>query len=235
MWLVSENKVPPGLGKMTYLFGGASSWAFKVTDKIALKYICIPDDDEPPEYNKGGIPAENAMFDIFEQHPPSPYILQSFYRTDVANFMPLMSGGNLDNLLISNKVFEGEYLTGPFRVTTHIDRHLVERWTAELAAAMAWLETLKLGHMDFLPNNILLDGDPSVAHLKLCDFEGKVWRCESWLGPLLSALCRRESDAALGTYRVADVRLGGGSHRVRAQPWSLDVGNRVGIVPVQEH
>ena len=37
------------------------------------------------------------------------------------------------------------------------DRRLVERWAAELSAAVAWLESLGLVHADLRPPNILFD------------------------------------------------------------------------------
>ena len=50
-------------------------------------------------------------------------------------------------------------------------RRVVERWTAELAVADAWLEFLGYAYADLRPTNILLDGVPSGAHLKLTDFD----------------------------------------------------------------
>lgn len=48
------------------------------------------------------------------------------------------------------------------------DRRLIERWAAELCAAVAWIESLGLVHGDLRPPNILFDdGD----HLKLTDFD----------------------------------------------------------------
>ncbi|TAQ88594.1 hypothetical protein B7494_g3112 [Chlorociboria aeruginascens] len=70
-------------------------------------------------------------------------------------FLPRLSSGKRS----------GEILV---EVVKREDRHLIELWTAELCAAVAWLESLGLIHGDLRPTNILIDAED---HFKLVDFD----------------------------------------------------------------
>jgi atypical protein kinase C zeta type len=107
------------------------------------------------------------MYDILEaQQRVSPYILHSFFQRPDAIFMPylpreclalrLQQKGELNN--------RGRCV----KVLRHEPETKVLQWAAELASAIAYLETLNFAHDDLRTANILLDeGD----HVKLADFE----------------------------------------------------------------
>jgi atypical protein kinase C zeta type len=135
---------------------GAVSWVYRVADGIVLKY--------PRDVNGKVFGKENAIYHIFKQHPPCPYVMQSFYRTPIANFLPAMVE-SLDTRLRRNQILDKLTVLEVLRVE---DRRLVERWAAELCAAVAWLESLGFAHIDLRPPNILFD---ERDHLKLTDFD----------------------------------------------------------------
>lgn len=144
---------------------GAISYVYRLNDHIIIKYA--------RDVKSGELERENAIYDIMERHTASPYLMQSFFRTSVANFLPYMMGGTLDQRLRSNQIFktpaEGETRQPKMVGVRKLEpRPLVERWTAELAAAAAWLESLEYAHTDLRPPNILLD---SNGHLKVTDFD----------------------------------------------------------------
>ncbi len=160
--------LPPGIHKTQFISIGAISFVYRLTDDIVIKYARNPESSE--------IQRENAIYDMLDRHAPSPYLLQSFLRTPIANFLPYMPGGNLDQLLRSNQILEivpdGQRRPPKVLGVRKLEpRRLVERWTAELAAADAWLESLGYAHADLRPTNILLNGLHSEAHLKLADFD----------------------------------------------------------------
>ncbi|KAK7221336.1 hypothetical protein V2G26_009339 [Clonostachys chloroleuca] len=81
------SDLPPSrfISRLDILGRGATAWAFKLDQDIALKYV-----------RKGRLKefqAENEMYDLFEKHRPSPYIVHSFFRLPGLNFMQLMSSG----------------------------------------------------------------------------------------------------------------------------------------------
>ncbi|KAK4236027.1 kinase-like domain-containing protein [Achaetomium macrosporum] len=116
------------------------------------------------DINGGEIERENAIYDIFEQHAPCPYVIQRFYRTANAKFLPFMPA-SLDARLQRNQRREKRKVLQMLRIE---DRHLIERWTVELCAAPAWIESLGLVHGDLRPPNILFD---ERDHIKLADFD----------------------------------------------------------------
>ncbi|KAK3332120.1 kinase-like domain-containing protein [Cercophora scortea] len=149
-------RLPRQVSKSRFLSMGAISWVYRITENIVVKY--------PRDIDAGEIERENAIYDIFEQHTPCPYVMQSFYRTANANFLPFMLP-SLDTRLQRNQRREKFKVLQVLRIE---DRHLVERWAAELCAAVAWIDSLGLVHGDLRPPNILFD---ERDHLKLTDFD----------------------------------------------------------------
>lgn len=149
-------RLPRRVSKSQFLSMGAISWVYRITESIVVKY--------PRDVGAGEIERENAIYDIFEQHTPCPYVIQSFYRTANANFLPFMLA-SLDTRLQRNQRREKHKVLQVLRVE---DRYLIERWAAELCAAVAWIESLGLVHGDLRPPNILFD---ERDHLKLTDFD----------------------------------------------------------------
>ncbi|KAK4119031.1 hypothetical protein N657DRAFT_659236 [Parathielavia appendiculata] len=88
---------------------------------------------------------ESAVYNLLEQYPSSPY--------------------SLDACLRRNQLLHEITVLKVLRVE---DRRLVERWAAELCAAVAWVESLGLAHTDLRPPNLLLN---ERNHLKLTDID----------------------------------------------------------------
>ena len=148
---------PPRLFKKRFISLGATGWVYQVTEEIVLK--------SPRQADSGRLEYENTIYGLLEKHPPCPYIIQSLFRIDAANFMPFLPGGTLDKRLQCNQEREGNRVVSVLKVE---DPRLINRWVAELSAAAAWLETLQLVHGDLCPPNMLLDAED---HLKLVDFD----------------------------------------------------------------
>jgi atypical protein kinase C zeta type len=134
-------RLPLKISKSQFISMGAISWVYRIADGIVLKY--------PRDLDAAELVRENAIYDIMEQHPPSPYVMQSIYRTPIANFLPSMVKSP-DTRLRRNQVLDKLTVLEVLRVE---DRHLVERWAAQLSAANAWLESLVLVHTDLRPAN----------------------------------------------------------------------------------
>ncbi|KAL2186539.1 kinase-like protein [Thermothelomyces heterothallicus CBS 203.75] len=149
-------RLPRRISKSRFLSMGAISWVYRITESIVVKYS--------RDIGAGEIERENAIYDIFEQYTPCPYVMQSFYRTANANFLPFMLA-SLDARLKRNQRREKHKVLQVLRIE---ERHLIERWAAELCAAVAWIESLGLVHGDLRPPNILFD---EQDHLKLTDFD----------------------------------------------------------------
>ncbi|RMJ13689.1 hypothetical protein CDV36_006607 [Fusarium kuroshium] len=131
---------------------------YMIDTDTALKY--------PRDPTTANLVQENKIYDDFEKHEPSPYVIQSFLRLPNANFMPFLSGGSLQKRLESNQRLDDRH---NFLSVLRLEPMAkIERWAAELSGAVAWLESLGLVHGDLRPENLLLDaGD----HLKLVDFD----------------------------------------------------------------
>ncbi|KAI0097274.1 kinase-like protein [Nemania sp. FL0031] len=140
-----------------FISKGGSGSVYKITKKIALKFAVSSNSEE---FN-----TENATYDLLEKHPPCPYVIQAFYRTGDYIFLPLLSCGTLWHRMRRNQKVDGLTVLAVLRIE---DRRLIERWTAELCAAVAWLDTLGIVHGDLRPTNILLD---DKDHMKLTDFD----------------------------------------------------------------
>ncbi len=141
---------------------GAAGIVYQVTNDIAVKRA-FADDDE-------GIQNEYCIYDMLDKMPCCPNLVQSFYRVPSANFLQYLSGGTLDQRLRQHQMRDhtNHRVTG---VTCHEAQSLIWRWMAELAEAIAWLESLGYVHGDMRPPNILLD---RTDHLKVIDFDNTV-------------------------------------------------------------
>uniref|UniRef100_A0A8H7TVP8 Protein kinase domain-containing protein n=1 Tax=Bionectria ochroleuca TaxID=29856 RepID=A0A8H7TVP8_BIOOC len=154
------SDLPPSrfISRLDMLGRGATAWAFKLDQDIALKYV-----------RKGRLKefqAEHEMYDLFEKHGSSPYIAHSFFRLPGLNFMQLMSSG-LDQRIYSNQRRDARNIRC-LEVLRLEPTPKVEQWAMELSGALAWLDSLGLVQGDLRPHNILLDVDD---HLKLADFD----------------------------------------------------------------
>lgn len=136
---------------------GAIGLVFSVSDRIALKFALRPASKRMQH--------EHHIYDLLERRPQCPNIVRSFLRLPDLNFMENMAGGNLEARLRSRQIRDEHDFVS---VASLEPATLVSRWTAELASAAAWLESLGLAHGDIRPMNILLD---STDHLKLADFD----------------------------------------------------------------
>ena len=150
-------KLPPKISKTRFLSLGATGWVYQITDQIVLKYA--------KDTNSNKLERENAIYNVFETQSPCPYVMQSFLRNSEANFLPYLPGGTLENRLQHNQRRENGTVIEVLKIE---DRRLIERWTAELCAAVTWLESLDLVHGDLRPANILIDAED---HFKLTDFD----------------------------------------------------------------
>lgn len=154
-------KLPRTFSSFKLLSGGATSWVVKVNDGVVLK---IPREPGSCEFDH-----ELKMYDILDSAAPCPDIICSFFRLPEGNFLALASGGTLRQRLTANQVREDKRPWSKLlRLKRTEPRCLIERWTAELSNAVAWLESLGYAHTDLRPENLLLDdGD----HLKVSDFD----------------------------------------------------------------
>lgn len=194
--------VPRQISKGRFVSMGAISWVYKIADGIVIKYARNIDTDE--------VAREHAIYGLLKHHPPCPFVMQSFPRVLLANFLPHMAG-SLDERLRRNQRRERWRVLEVLRVE---ERPLVERWAAQVCAADARLEALGLVHCDLRPTNMLLD---ERDHLKLTDFDcvgrvgdGFVRQCSAlgaalprpadWLWPLW---CERSPDGAVRDRFVA--------------------------------
>lgn len=149
---------PASLSKLDVISGGATGWVIKISRGIALKYC---HDDKLNSFK-----AENDAYDRFGQLNPPASIMQSFLRLPGINFMPLMVGF-LDERILSNQRYD--YRNSLCLEVLRLEPvSKIGQWAVELAAAIAWLETLELVHGDLRPANILLDQED---HVKLADFD----------------------------------------------------------------
>ncbi|OAQ95622.1 hypothetical protein LLEC1_03635 [Akanthomyces lecanii] len=144
--------------KFRFLSRGATGYVFQVDDEIALKYAR---DEQADEFKH-----ENDIYNILEEHEPSPCIIQSRLRLPSVNFLPFMHGGSLEARLRDNQIRDDKgKLIG---IKRNEPIHKIGLWTMELATAAAWFESLGLVHGDLRPANLLLDCND---HLKLADFD----------------------------------------------------------------
>lgn len=63
-------RLPRKIKKSEFLSLGAISWVYRITDSIVVKYS--------RDVGSGEIEREHAIYDVFEQHAPCPYVMQSF-------------------------------------------------------------------------------------------------------------------------------------------------------------
>lgn len=138
---------------------GSTGFTFKLNTYIVVKKV-RPGRDR-------NLANERTIFDILENHPPSLYIIRSFFRTEKAIFLEYATNGDLASLLREEQQRDksSQQVIGVAK-RQPLD-HCI-RWMKQLSAAAAWLEVLGLSHCDIRPGNMLLC---SVGHIKLADFD----------------------------------------------------------------
>ncbi|KAL9123565.1 MAG: hypothetical protein Q9217_007013 [Psora testacea] len=147
------------LGEPTLLNFGSVGVVYQLTNDIAVKRA-FADDNE-------GIHNEYRIYDMLDSMPYCPNLVRSYYRIPSANFLQYLSGGTVDQRLRQHQVRDpsSDRVIG---VKKCEPQSLIRRWMAELADAIAWLESLGYVHGDIRPPNLLLDGND---HLKVIDFD----------------------------------------------------------------
>lgn len=142
---------------LPFIFYGAVGVVFKINNRIVLKQARTSANE--------GMEQEHRIFDILETKPACPHIVRSLLRLPDINFLENMEGGNLEARLRSRQIREKHDFV---KVIDFEPIGIVSCWMAELASAVAWLESFGLAHGDIRPANMLLD---SEDHLKLADFD----------------------------------------------------------------
>ncbi|KAL8948446.1 MAG: hypothetical protein Q9222_005366 [Ikaeria aurantiellina] len=153
----------PCLTADTLLGHGANCYVHRITDLVVLKvqsdHIPGPDGTVPRHLRNEDageqIVKEQEWFSIFNA-APHPNILQSFMSTPEGTFLPRMRTD------LKQTIFTAKLEKQP------IEMRLCYRWTKELAAAAAYLESIKLAHCDIKPLNVFIDQND---HVKLGDFD----------------------------------------------------------------
>ena len=147
------------LSKPPLVGWGAVGIVYQITNDIAVKRAFADDDD--------GIHNEYRIYDMLDSLPYCPNIVRSFYRIPSANFLQYLSGGCIEYRLRQHQVRDpsNNRVTG---VKKTEPQSLIWRWMAELADAIAWLESLGYVHGDIRPGNLVLDGQ---GHVKVVDFD----------------------------------------------------------------
>ncbi|KAM0417396.1 hypothetical protein ACHAPT_012631 [Fusarium lateritium] len=138
---------------------GSTGFTFKLNKYIVVKKVRPGRDCN--------LANEATIFDILERHPPSPYIVQSFYRTEQAIFLEYATNGDLASLLREEQQRD-ESSQQVMGVARRQPLERCFRWMKQLGAAAAWLEELGLAHCDIRPGNMLLC---AAGHVKLADFD----------------------------------------------------------------
>lgn len=141
---------------------GSAGLVYQVTDDIAVKRA-FADDNE-------GIHNEYRIYDVLDSMPYCPNLVRSFYRVPSANFLQYLSGGTVDQRFRQHQIRDPSS-DRVVEVTKSEPKSLIWRWMAELANAIAWLESLGYVHGDIRPPNLLLDGND---HLKVVDFDNTI-------------------------------------------------------------
>lgn len=156
---MSDAGPPKAISAYHFLSRGAVGWVYRINERIVLKYAREPGCE--------AFARENRTYDLFAEHTPCPFVVQSFLRLQDANFLAYMSGGSLEDRLRSRQIRD-EDSGKVLRVEEKEPLALVGRWLRELCGAVVWLESLGLIHGDLRPSNMLLDAS---SHLKLADFD----------------------------------------------------------------
>ncbi|RSL39975.1 hypothetical protein CEP54_016220 [Fusarium duplospermum] len=175
---------------------GSTGFTFKLNKYIVVKKVRPGRDCN--------LANERTIFDILERHPPSPYIVRSFYRTEEAIFLEYATNGDLASLLRE----EQQRDESSQRVIGVGRRQPLERcfrWMKQLGAAAAWLEELGLAHCDIRPGNMLLY---PAGHVKLADFDRTLKIGEDMLSGTepFARLLGDEGGPDRGTYGKAGCR-----------------------------
>ena len=148
------------LSKPRLLSFGAIGIVYQITDEIAVKRAFTDDNN--------GIHNEYHIYDLLDSLPHCPNLVRSFYRIPSANFLQYLSGGTIDQRLRQHQIRNPSNHQVVIEVKKTEPQSLIWRWMAELADAIAWLESLGYVHGDIRPPNLLLDG---TDHLKVVDFD----------------------------------------------------------------
>ncbi|EGX93917.1 protein kinase domain-containing protein [Cordyceps militaris CM01] len=193
-------QIPTCLTTYDLISGGATGWVLRVSDGIALKY-CV--------YERFvNFQTENESYDLFQQRDPPPSILQSFLRLPGLNFMPLMAV-NLEQRIHSNQDRDLRK-SRCLKVLRIEPTTKIGQWAAELAGAIAWLESIGVVHGDLRPANILLD---QHDHIKLADFDSvaKMGSMNPGNGAPWVRLRGREGFGSFGLYDACSEQFAFGS------------------------
>lgn len=182
---------------MTYHFlsRGATGYIYKINELIVVKRVRPQASDE---FNN-----EMAIYNVFREQKPSPYVIQSFFCAPEAIFLPFLSGGSLEDRLRCNQVRKDDIFVQVAKIE---QPELIQQWTMELAAGSAWIESLGYIHGDLRPANLLLDDED---HLRLTDFgcAEKIGTPASGNGPPWARLLGSEAGDKNGTWGLNGPRL----------------------------
>ncbi|KAL8708813.1 MAG: hypothetical protein Q9220_006374 [cf. Caloplaca sp. 1 TL-2023] len=144
-----------GHGANCYVHGISKTVVFKVKSD----YYRRPD-GTIPQYleneDAGDSIIKEQQWYSFLDTCPHPNLLQSFLSTPEGTFLPRMRTD------MKQLIFDADWEDKP------IEMKLRYRWTKELAAAAAYLESMELAHCDIRPLNVLIDWH---GHVKLGDFD----------------------------------------------------------------
>ncbi|KPM36132.1 hypothetical protein AK830_g10439 [Neonectria ditissima] len=138
---------------------GSTGFTFKLSEAIVVKKVRPGRDCS--------LANEKTIFAILDCHPPSPYIIQSFYQTENAIFLEYAPNGDLASLLKEEQQRD-ESSQRVVGVAKKQPPEHCSRWMKQLGAAAAWLEGLGLAHCDIRPGNMLLG---KSGNMKLADFD----------------------------------------------------------------
>ncbi|KAK5993913.1 hypothetical protein PT974_07351 [Cladobotryum mycophilum] len=155
------REVDQGFSRKRFVSLGRCGWVFKLNEFVVVKKV-RPGED-------GDLANEKAVFDLLELHPPSPYIVQRFYRLPDAIFFERAPLADLASLLRDNQLrgkSSDRHRVVGIKTLQPLDR--CYKWMKQLVSAAAWLEELGYAHCDIRPPNMLLFDHDDI---KLADFD----------------------------------------------------------------
>lgn len=104
---------------------------------------------------------------MFNQHPPSPYIIRSFYHIDEVIFLEAAEQADLQSLLRQDQIRDSSHHK-VLQVTKLQPLEHCFIWMKQIISACSWMEKLGLAHCHIRPGNVLLFHSGLV---KLADFD----------------------------------------------------------------